>query len=309
MDNRKPIPKSVLIFGATGRVGGSLAEYLSREAPSVKLRLATSRASQSEALRSRFPAAEVVVADYCYAPSLRPAVADMEGVFVITNSGTDERLPMTNLISVLKESRALLHVVRLLGLQPEASALRIPQALKEHGLGLPVQHPIVKRRFDESALPVTYLNVGATFMDNFAWKTEGLRRTATLIWPERMVPFVAARDVGEVTAKLLMSDNHRHIGQFHTMNNGNDFMRFSDVAKLMSDVWGRKIAYDGSRESFFSAYSALGAKRLQYLWEFFKYEADNEVVWALNDFAERMLGRKPLTLRQWLEQNQAAMLG
>lgn len=37
----------------------------------------------------------------------------------------------------------------------------------------------------------------------------------------------------------------------------------------MSEIWGEPIAYDGSREGFFSAYAASGEERLRCLWDFF----------------------------------------
>ena len=68
-----------------------------------------------------------------------------------------------------QEANSAIHILRLVGLQPEANPRRIPQSLRDHGLGLPIQHPIAKAILDESDLPVTYLNSGATFMDNFFW--------------------------------------------------------------------------------------------------------------------------------------------
>lgn len=44
----------------------------------------------------------------------------------------------------------------------------------------------------------------------------------------------------------------------------------------------------------------MGEPTLNVIWDFFEYERDNEVVWALNDFVERTIGRKPTTSREWL---------
>lgn len=309
--NRKPIPKSILIFGAAAHIGGPLAAFLTREAPSIRLRLATRSADKAEALRKAFPAAEVVNADYTDLASMHKAVEGMEGVFVITPGGTDERPAMTNLVEAFKASGSLIQLIRQVGVQPEASQHRVPQSLRENGgLSLPVQHAIVKQILDDSGLPVTYLNCGATFMDNFVilGMREGLRRERKLIWPERLIPWIDPRDVGEVAGRLFLSDNHRHIGQFHTLNNGHDLMRFHEVAALMSEVWNEPISYESSKESFFAHYAQIGP-RLPFLWEFFQYEQDNEVVWACNDFVERTLGRKPTTLRDWLIEHRDAILG
>jgi hypothetical protein len=42
--------------------------------------------------------------------------------------------------------------------------------------------------------------------------------------------------------------------------------------------------------------------------EFLEYERENEVVWARNDFVERMLGRKPRTVRDWLQDQPRLLL-
>lgn len=308
-DNHKPIPRSILIFGAAAHVGRPLAQFLRSQEQPIRLRLASSQPERQAELRQAFPDAEVVGADYFDLPSLEAAVEGMEGIFVITPSGTDERPAMRNLVAAVSKAGCVVHVIRCVGVQPEANLRRIPTSLlKAPALGLPVQHPHVKQILDESGLPVTYLNFGATFMDNLFWMREGLKRERKLIWHERLIPFIDARDIAEVAGRLFLSDNHRHIGQFHTLNNGHDLMRYSDVAVLMSEVLGEPITHDGSKEAFYEAYAHLGHRR-DYLWDFFEYERANEVVWARNDFVERTLGRKPVTLREWLKEHAQQLLG
>ena len=300
-DNHKAIPRSVLIFGAAGHIGGPLADFLSREAPQMQLRLVSRDAARAQQLQSRFPHAEVVQADYSDPVSLARAVTDIEGIFVLTPAGTDETQAMGNLVDAIRPANIKPHIIRLVGYQPEYNPHRIGRWLTDHGMGLPIQHPLAKRLLDDSLLPVTYLNCGATFIDNFArWMAPALRARRTLVWPERLIPYLDPKDIAEVAGRLFLSDNHRHIGQFHTMNNGHDILRFGEVAALMSELWGEPIAYDDSKPAFFSEYAHMGEGRLQFLWAFFEYERDNEVVWARNDFVERMLGRKPTTVRDWL---------
>jgi hypothetical protein len=77
----------------------------------------------------------------------------------------------------------------------------------------------------------------------------------------------------------------------------------------MTEVWGVPISHDPSREAFFAAYAPMGTEKLTYLWDFFQYEQDNEVVWARNDFVERTLGRQPMSVRQWLRDHRKMLLG
>lgn len=307
--NHKPVPKNILIFGASGHIGGPVARFMTREAPTIPLRLATSDPAKTATLQARFPQAEVVWADYTDRTSLETAVDGMDGVFVLTTSGTDESTAMTGLVEACRSRGVTPHVIRLLGIQPESNPHRIPQSLRDHGLGLPIQHPIAKAVLDDSGLPVTFLNSGATFIDNFRWMAKALRDRRTLVWPDRLIPYIDPSDIAEVAGRLFLSDNHRHIGQFHTMNNGQDILRFSEVADLMSDIWGEQISYDGSKAGFFAEYSPMGERRLNYLWDFFQYEQDNEVIWARNDFVERTIGRRPTNVREWLANNRNYLLG
>lgn len=307
--NRKPVPSSILIFGASGHIGGPLARFMAREAPTIHLRLATSDTARAAALQAQFPQAEVVPANYADRVSLEAAVRDIEGIFVLTPSGTDEAPAMTNLVEACRSSRVGPHVIRLVGMQPESDPRRIPQSLRDHGLGLPIQHPIAKAVLGDSGLPVTFLNSGATFIDNFRWMANALRDRRTLVWPDRLIPYIDPSDIAEVAGRLFLSDNHRHIGQFHTMNNGQDILRFGEAAELMSEVWGEPIAYDGSKSAFVAEYAAMGEVRLNYLWDFFQYEQDNEVVWARNDFVERTIGRRPTSVREWLSAHRDDLLG
>lgn len=304
--NRKAIPKSIMIFGAADHIGGPLAEYLSREAPGVALRLATSSESKAAVLRQSFPAAEVVLADYGHLTSLASAVAGIEGVFVITPGMCDEAQYMTNLVQALKGAGSVIQIIRFLGLHPDESVRQIPRELIEFGRGAEVQHLVARRILDDSGLPVTHLNCGATFMDNFVRLGLGdtVRRFRRLIWPEHLVPWIDPRDVAEVAARLLLSDNHRHIGQFHTINNGQDLLRYEQVAAMLSEIIGETVSFDASKEAFFEAYAHLGEVR-EYIWRYMQYEQDNEVVWSLNDFAERILGRKPTKLWDWLVEHRS----
>lgn len=299
MSLKKPIPKSILIFGAAAHIGRPLAAYLTREAPNIKLRLATSSPKKKTELRSAFPNAEVIEADYNDAASLAAAVDGIEGVYVVTPAGLSEEPAMMNLVKALKEAKSVVHIIRLLGVFPEISPARIP---KEVGPGsLPVEHPIAKRILDASGLPVTYLNSGATFIDNFHLQMKSVLAKGTLIWPDHRVPFLDPRDVAEVAGRLFLSDNAKHIGAFHTMNNGQDWLNYGEVAAIISEVFGQPVAFDGSFEAFSEFYSPImGPDMVKTMWDFFKFEEANEENWALNNFVERILGRKPTSVRGWL---------
>jgi uncharacterized protein YbjT (DUF2867 family) len=302
----KKIPESVLIFGAAGHIGRPLAEYLERNASSIKLRLATSSPHKREQLQESFPHATIVEANYNSVESLELAARDVEAIFVITPHSMNEGVAMTNLVTALKGNNKLIQIIRLVGVFPEFSPQRVP---KTQGPGsIPYEHPLAKRILDESGLPVTYLNSGASFIDNLWVQITSVLAKKTLIWPEHRVPFIDPVDIAEVAGRLLLSDNGKHIGAFHTMNNGHDWLQFQEIAGILSDVLGEDIGYDGSYEAFSDFYRPKMGPFVDELWEFFKFEEANEEIWALNNFVERIIERKPTTYREWVVKHKDELL-
>ncbi len=307
--NNKPIPKRILITGASNHIGTPMTEFLRTEAPDIKLRLMSSSDTKAAALEKKYPDAEVVVANFMDVPSLKKAFKDVEGFYI---SGPPQLPPAetsNNLIEALESCSTLVHVVRAIAMQPELNQARWPENLKRFMPEYP--DVVVKRILDKSKLPITYLSFGATFMDNLIYQMfRAIREERKMIWHSRKVPFIDPRDIGEVAARLLLSDNHRHIGVCHTLNNGNDFLRWSDVAEMMTELYGEKIEYLESKEDFIKEYSPVfGPEIAHFQWDFFEFEASIEDGWALNDFGERILGRKPTTMREWLIEHKSEVLG
>jgi hypothetical protein len=79
----------------------------------------------------------------------------------------------------------------------------------------------------------------------------------------------------------------------------------------MSDVLLEPISHDGSKEAFFREFTGIWERRYnrkgvaEYLWDFFAYEAGNSAFQSLNDLAERILQRKPMTLRAFFQEHRA----
>lgn len=289
-------------------MGSPLISFFTQSASQVKLRLATSTKEKQEALQQSFPMAEVVEANYLDLSSLKVAVSDMEGIFVVTPSAMDERQPMENLVKAVKEAKCAIHIIRVVGLLPEMNHSQITPGLKAHGLGIPIQHPIARKILEESGLPVTFLNIAATFIDNFLQMRISLRHERRVVYHNRLVPFLDPSDAAEVAARLFLSDNHRHIGQFHSLNNNTDLIRCPDIARIFSEAWDEPLGFSYQKEDFFRTYQQLGMARLNYLWEFLEFEQTYEVAWSLNNFGELMLGRKLKTVREWAIENRKFLL-
>jgi uncharacterized protein YbjT (DUF2867 family) len=246
-------------------------------APHVRLRLIGSTPEKVERLREEFPDLDCVQANYLDLPSLESALDGIEGLFVVTQM-VKEAPAMGNLVSAIRKAGCLVHMVRIVGLQPDMNPRRIPQAMRDYGMGLEIQHPIARQVLDDAGMPVTYFNIGASFMDNYLRMATALQETGVLTWTDRSVPYIDPREVGEAAARILLSDDARNVHQFYTLNNGQPAMRAAEVAQLMSDVFLRPIRHDGSKAGFLGIFEPLVAQGLmpapvpEYLWSMFQYE-------------------------------------
>jgi uncharacterized protein YbjT (DUF2867 family) len=307
----KPIPKTIAVFGANAHIGNPLAKFLRFKAPHVKLRLISSNPATTKSLEQQFPDAQVCRADYFDPASLDDALRDAEGIFVVTPTYLDEKVAMTNLVASIRAVSSAVHIVRIVGHEPEQTIDRIPQRLRDFGSGTATQHFIAREVLDASGLPITYLNIGASYMDNFIRIAEITRRTKSLVWPQRYIPYIDPREVGEIAARLLLSPDRRYVHQFLTINNGHDLLTSDAVAAVMSDVLLEPISHDGSKETFLREFTGIWERRYnrmgvaEYLWDFFRYEAENSAFQSLNDVAERILQRKPMTLRAFFQEHRA----
>jgi nucleoside-diphosphate-sugar epimerase len=306
---RKLVPRSVAVFGASGHIGGPLAGYLRFHAPNIRLRLIGTTPGKVAGLRQAYPGTEVVQASYFDQPSLDDALAGIEGLFVVTSEPTDEAPAMTNLVAAVKKADCLIHMIRIVGMQPYRNDRRLPKALLEYRLGIEIQHPIACEILNEAELPVTYLNIWASYMDNLLRTIPAVVDRGTLYWPERRMTYVDPREVGEAAARLLLSDDPLHLYQFHTLNSGERQISSGEVAQMMSEVFLRKIAWDGSLDSVMQTFAKpvelglISTAHVAYLREFFGFMAEIEHQWVPNQFLERTLGRQPTTLRAWLQEH------
>lgn len=255
-----------------------------------------------------FPQAECVVASLFDLPSLECALTGIEGAFIVTPSPFNEAVAMENLVGAVRKRARLHHLVRIVGYEPESLARRVPEALR-HYEGTAQQHYVAKRILDDSDLPVTYLNIGATYLDNFLLAAPGIKRAGRMIWPQRAIPVIDPRDVGEVAACLLLSPDQRNVHQFLTINNGQDLLSTSEVVEVLADVLKVRLAHEPDHDAFIDEYGQALARRrgvadvAEKIWQFFEYEQGNSAFLSLNDCAERILGRKPTSLRSWFNEH------
>lgn len=317
--NLKPTLNSIAIFGANGRIGGEVANYIASKSPATQLRLIIRSENHRAALEEQFPEAEVVIADYYDLQSLITAFDGIDGIFVVTPNRLDEECAMKNLVYAARRNVGQIkHIVRILGDPPGMGIDRVPDVLRNAAGGTAIQHLVAKDVLSTSRLPITYVNVAAYFMQNISGPlfALGLQKHKALVCPRnRRMAWIDAADIGKCCGALLLSDNHRHIGMTYHLDNGNDAMRFDKVAELMTEVWGEEITYDGTDESFVNL-KFMGdmatpvdppLKKEDYFVTYSQFEQDNELSWRLTDIVEFLTGEKAVKLEDWLRDNKDAI--
>lgn len=317
--NLKRKLERIAVFGANARIGGKVAEHIAGKSPDTILRLVVRSESYREELAKKFPNAEIAIADYYDLASLELALQGANGVFVVTPDFLDEERAMTNLIYALRNAGgSVRHIVRLLADPPGMTIERVPDFMKAFGGGTTVQHLKAKKVLEASGLPITYINIAAYFMQNFTDHlfNPGLRMDRVLSCPHnRRMAFIDTTDIGKCAGAILLSENHRHIGQTYHLDNGNDVMWFDEVADVMTEVWGEKVTYDDSEETFVK-YAKVGFAAEDwhneitgFLIGYFAFEQNNETVWRKSDICEFLTGGPGKTFADWLRENREAILG
>ena len=299
---------SVLIFGASGHIGGPMAARIAKIAPDVKLRLATSAEAKVPALQAQFPTAEVVVCSYYDTDAMASAMQGIEAVYMITPDFTDERVTVGNMIAACKAEPAFRHLLRLMGDPPGMTMEKIPEHLRNFrgGASAAAGHTIAREMLNASGLPVTYTSIGAYYMDDLCgvWHGRGIRKADILAEVTcHHMPYVDPADVGEASANILLRRDPSDIGRDFMLHNAIDLWDFHDVSRMLSDVLGRKITYQEGPEAFKkwngpALIAALGDGAPEFFVDYFNWEHD-----VVADLVEEQLGGLKGKIGGWVQRS------
>lgn len=307
--DRSPAVGSVLVFGAKDHIGSRLVNYLHARAPEVRLRVATHSVAHLEKLEAMFPWAETVVADYFNPDSLAAAVNGMEGIFQISPDVFDEDRLVANMAHACRTAGCVRHVVRILGTPPGASIDMVPASLQRYRHFPAMQHLVATDLYRKSGLPVTFLNVAGYYMDDFSrmFASPLLQERTIRVAFDKRLAWIHPQDVAEVGAELLLREPQAYKDTVIDLT-GHDLCNISAVAELFTSVLGTPVYYDGDEKRFLAAIKPVftqlwGDEAPEYFIEYFRWETAHAHLFKLTDHLREILGREPLTFRQWIHEN------
>ncbi len=227
-----------LITGVTGRVGQAAARKLLSDGHPVR---GFARDAQKLSALSGLAGLDAAIGDLADSSSIVQALADVNGVLLVTANSEQQFALESNLIKAA-EAAGVKHVVKVSSMEagPNAKA-PIPQ------LHYQSEQLLRAQSMDWTMLQPNF------FMQNLLMFAQSIASADQFALPfggARVAP-VDCQDVGEVAAAVLTQSGHG--GKTYTLT-GATLMNFTEVAQTLSDVCGRTIRYVDQPPEAFEAF-------------------------------------------------------
>jgi len=284
-----------LITGVTGMMGGAVLE----EARKANLPLKAMYRDAQDAKKA--PAGVTsVVADYADKQSLRKALENIEAVYLVCSPIPQLVELESNSIDVCVEKRVG-HVV-----------LNSALGAEDYPKSFPSWHRNVEEKLKASGLKYTILRPNS-FMQNLLTSAAPTARTQGAFYAamgNAKVSLIDMRDIAAVAVKALR-DPQAHGGKTYELN-GPEALSYAEVATKISGAIGRPVKYVDIPEE--AQRKAMLDQRMPEwlvgaLLDLQRYYTANGKGGEVDDVLARLLGRTPIRLDQFLEENKDAFRG
>lgn len=292
-------PDLYLVTGATGDTGSAaIAELLSKGA---RVRALVHREDErASALRERN--VEIVMGDLLDSHAVQAALQGVAGAYFV--------YPVMQ-ARLIDATAYFAHAAKLAGVQSIVNMSQI-SAKDDARSQAALAHWYGERVFDWAGVPTTHLRP-TFFME---WLTYGFQLPLIANHDLLRVPAgtgrhapIAAADQGRVIASILL-DPAPHAGKTYPLF-GAEEMNHEALAKAVGKALGRPIRYeDESFESFEARLTQLGlsAHFIQHIASVYRAYQAGEFA-GTNDNVERITGRKPMSVSDYVTANRAVFQG
>ena len=279
-----------LITGATGDVGSKVVAALIQrgDRPRVFVR------DEQKARMLFGDRVDVSVGDLADPASLRAALTGIDALFLV-NSGP--QIPIRDeAAATAAKAAGVCHIVKL-------SSMDV-----QHGLAIGAWHERGEAAIRASGIPFTFVQPTGFMSNLLAWahsvKAEGVIRSAT---GKGRRAFVHSEDIAAVSVRALTTGDYRNQSLPIT---GPEAITFAEAAAGIEAAIKKPVAFvpisdDEARQR----YSAVSGSEEETEAHVALWRAIREGrLGAVNDNVQRILGRKPTALDQWIAENKAAFL-
>jgi len=258
--------QTVLVTGATGAQGGSVARHLLRSGK-YNVRCLTRKTTSDKARALQQAGAQVVAGDLNDRASLQTAMAGCEAVFALTNwwelfDSSKEVAQGRNLVDAAQESKV-----------PRFMFSTLPGAKEISGGKIPVPHLDSKKEIEDYCrsrkMNAIYFNVAFYFENFITFQMLQRRPDGSLAFgfPQGDTPLagVGVEDLGGVVAAALERFND-YAGQ--TIGVVGEDAPCSHYADVITRVLGRKAVYQHIPRDQYASFPFPGAEELAAMFDF-----------------------------------------
>jgi len=267
----------ILITGASGTVGGEVVKALGGRGAKV-------RAGYRSRPQNVPQGVESIALDFDKPETIRPALAGVDTVFLLSNMVDPER-------KVVDEAKRA-GVKRIVKLSVYGGA--------EEGFTFGRWHRAVEKHIEASGVPGTFLRP-AGFMQNFFNYTGETIRKESAFYSSAgngAGAHIDARDIGAVAARVLTGKGHE--GKAYELT-GPQALTNAQAAEILSRVLGREIRYVPiTHEQFKQGAMAMGMPEgyVDALVDLDRYYAAGRLT-AVTPTVKEITGRDPIRFEQF----------
>ncbi len=287
---------TILLTGATGRIGSMVAQQLCQQFQCRPRLLVRNPSKVRDTLAAQ---CDIVQGDLGQPASLVAATRDITAALVVSPVDPNQHLLQSNLVSAIKAQASSANAV----------AQQTPLIVKVSGLGTALDSTVDSGRWhaqteayiQQTNLPFTFLRP-LYFMQNLGFQLPAIKKSGLLLGAvgDTPIAMVHAADIASCAAHLLAQASAKP-GQALTLT-GPDALTYTDIAQTMAAVLQRPVKYQ--RQTLEELQRSL-AQQDQPAWhqalilQFSKAFADG---WAdrTTNSVQDITGVAPRTLRQYL---------
>jgi NAD(P)H dehydrogenase (quinone) len=279
----------ILVTGATGGLGHETIDALLTTTPATDIAALVRDVSKATDLAQR--GVDVRQADYFDHPALVQAFQGIEKVLLVSSVAFTDRVSQhRNVIDAAKEAG----VKHLFYTSIQRSSDFVMPEVTESDLA-------TEAYLKASGLTYTILKNGYYFEGlGYLIGTEVPESEIRVPAGEGKIAFVKRTELAAATAALLTSEGHDN--QEYTLT-GSEAYSFHDVARELSALAGRPITYHNSEVAPYVA-QKVAAGFPDFVATFFAQwgaAAEHGMLAGTDDTVERLLGRQPMSLREYLK--------
>lgn len=282
----------MIVTGATGNFGRQVVEGLLQELPAQQVGVSTRDPGKADDLKQR--GVRVCKGDFADPASLREAFAGAEQVLIVSGTamGADGVRQHGNAIQAAKDAgtRRILYTSH--------------QGKGEASIFVPTKENHVPTDALLAACGVPYVSLqNGFYAESALFQLRGLQETGRIILPaDGPVSWTARADLAEAAVAVLLDPGLLADGPSPALT-GSEMLDFSDLAQIISEILGKPVEREVVGDE---AYMAMLVKQgmpeiyAGLLLSLYAAARRGEFE-VLDSTLERLIGRKPTTMRQVLE--------